>query len=191
MAVLSEHNIGRFMAGDLSVGSYDEMASRITDFMGFIEPAGGLRVLRALVAIESGVAPDLVARHLDWRDFESFCARLIKAKGFSVTLDLRLKQPKAQIDILARSSSISLVVDCKHWARERGPAALSAVVERQKARALLVRRKMKEVEPMAVVVLSLANEQARYVDGAAVVPVRTLGDFLDRLPSYSPNLALL
>jgi hypothetical protein len=189
MTVLSGPNLERFMAGDLYVGSYEDRVSRIIDAMGLPEPVEESRVVRAIFAMDAGVTPDLVAKYLDWKDFERFCSRLIGAKGFTVTRDLRLKQPRAQIDILARSPSLCLIVDCKHWARERGPAALSAVVERQTARALLVRRKMKDVEPMAVVVLSLANEQPRYVDGAAVVPVRTLADFLDNIAGYSTNLS--
>ena len=190
MTVITEGNIAKFMAGGFLVEGFDERLRRVAEAAGVVEPSGAPRVLRALVAIDAGVPPDLVARHLDWKDFERFCARLMASRGFRVTLDLRLKRPRAQVDILARSSTMALLVDCKHWARERGPAGLSAVVEKQKARAVLVRKAMKEVEPMAVVVVSLAEERPRFLDGAAIVPVRALGDFLANSPGLADSLAL-
>jgi hypothetical protein len=190
MAVLTERNIEKFMTGELALGGYLDRVRRVADAAGIVEPLNNPRLIRAMVAMEAGFPPDYVARYLDWRDFEGFCARLMAARGFSVTLDLRLNRPRAQVDILARSSSLALLVDCKHWARERGRAGLSAVIERQIARAGLVRRVMEDVEPMAVVVLSLAEERPRYLGGAAVVPVRALGDFLDNVLGYSADLTL-
>jgi len=190
MAVLTERNVEKFMVGELALDGYMDRVRRVADAAGIVEPSANPRVIRAMVALEAGVPPDYVARYLDWRDFEGFCARLMAARGFSVTLDLRLKRPRAQVDILARSSSIALLVDCKHWARGRGGAGLYAVIEKQIARARLVRIAMKAVEPMAVVVLSLAEERPGFLGGAAVVPVRALGDFLDNALAYSAQLTL-
>ena len=190
MAALTERNVQRFMAGDLALAGYSERLRRVADAVGFDDLSSAPMVVRAMVAMDAGAPPDLVARYLDWKDFEVFCARLMVAHGFGVTLDLRLRRPRAQVDILARCSSMALLVDCKHWARERGPAGLSEVVEKQKNRASLVRKAMKEVEPMAVVVISLVEERPRFLGGAAVVPVRALGDFLENVLGYSDSLAL-
>ena len=190
MVVLTEWNVEKFMTGELSLDGYTDTLRRIADDAGMTELPAGPRVLRAMIAIEAGVPPDFVARYLNWKDFETFCAGLMAAKGFGVTPDLRLKRPRAQVDILARSSTIALIVDCKHWSRERGPSGLAALMEKQKARAALVRRAMKEVEPMAVVLLSLVEERPRYLNGGAIVPVRALGDFLDNLHAYASGLEL-
>jgi hypothetical protein len=190
VAILTERNIEKFMTGEIPLDSYGDSAKRVAEAAGIVKPSDSPRIIRAMIAMEAGVAPDLVARYLDWKDFEGFCAGLMAARGFSVALDLRLKRPRAQVDILARSSSIALLVDCKHWARERGAAGLSKVVEKQIARAALVRKAIKNVEPMAVVVLSLVEERPRYVGGGAVVPIRALGDFLDNLFAYSGELTL-
>ncbi len=189
MTRLTERNLEAFLAGELYSLQEGDALQSVAGFLGLVDNAAASKVSRAVVAIREGVPAEVVSRHLDWKDFEGFCASLMAAKGFDVTRDLRLKKPRAQIDILARSPSIALIVDCKHWARERGPAGLSAVVEKQKNRALLLRKRMECLEPMAVVVLSLAEERARYVDGAAVVPVRTLGDFLDNVSGYSDGLS--
>ena len=190
MTALFGSNLEKFMAGELSLGAYEARVSKVADAVGIEEGAFGYRVLRAMVALEAGASPEMVARYLDWKDFEAFCAFLMKAKGFAVTRDLRLNRPRVQVDILARSPSIALIVDCKHWSHVRGPAALSQVVSRQGERAAAVRSKMKDVEPMAVVVLSLAEERPRYIMGGAVVPVRILGDFLDNISGYSQGMEL-
>lgn len=189
MLRLSEGNLGRFMAGDFPE-PFEAKVSRAAEDLGLLNPTEGVRALRGIVAVEAGVRPEAVAKFLDWRDFETFCACLMGARGFEVERDLRLTKPRAQVDILARSPSVSLLVDCKHWGRERGSGALRQVVERQRARALLVRSRFRHLEPLAVVVLSLAEEQARFVDGGAVVPIRTLGDFLDNLATYVQGLTL-
>ncbi len=190
MALVTERNVERFMGGGLSLDFFGKRVRQAVDSLGILNPSDGPSVLRALVAMEAGAPPDLVSRYLDWKDFEGFCARLVAARGFAVTLDLRLNRPRAQIDVLARSSSIALLVDCKHWARARGVGGLSAVVEKQAARARLVRKAMKDVEPMAVVVLSLVEERPKFVGGGAVVPMKALGDFLDNVLAYASNLTL-
>jgi Restriction endonuclease len=149
-----------------------------------------LRVFRAITACRLGALPEDVARFLDWRDFESFCATILRAADYTVTENLLLRNPRLQIDILARSPSIALVVDCKHWARERGPSTMGRVAAAQAQRALRLRAKMSHLEPMAVVVLALSNEQARFVGGAAVVPIGVLGGFLRDLPSFVQELSL-
>ncbi len=190
MAVLTERGIERFMTGTVPLEYFGDRAKRAAGDMGLVGISDTPQLVRALIAIEAGAPPDQVARYLDWRDFEGFCARLMAAKGFRVTLDLRLKRPRAQVDILARSSSIALIVDCKHWAREKGPAGLSAAIEKQASRARLVRKAMGQVEPMAVVVLSLVEERPRYLGGGVVVPMRSLADFLDNAVAYAGGLTL-
>jgi Restriction endonuclease len=186
---LSERNVGEYIDGLLPLEGYEAALSSVRATLGPRWSVREARVGRAMVAIAANVPADKVASHLDWRDFEGFCAGLLAAKGFRVTEDLRLKKPRIQVDVLARSSGMSLLVDCKHWARERGPAALAKAAAMQSSRARAIRAQLGHLEPMAVVLLVLAPEQARFVDGAAVVPISTLGDFLDKLELYSQELA--
>jgi hypothetical protein len=146
------------------------------------------RMIRGMAAVKAGASLDDIGKTLSWREFESFCATLLRVKGFEVSENLTLTRPRAQIDILARSHSIALVVDCKHWAKEMGPSALDRVVMAQARRAQLLRSKRPELEPMIVVVLSLANESGRYVRPGVVVPVHTLGDFISGLTSYTEDI---
>jgi hypothetical protein len=132
-----------------------------------------------------------VSKHLSWRDFERFCSSLLRARGYTVKENVMLKQPRAQIDIVAFSGGLSLAVDCKHWARSAGYPGLVRVVESQKARARRLRSGVDGLGPVASVVLTLVDSGARFVAGGAVVPVFALGDFLDNLDVYAESLDLV
>ena len=188
MVRLEGENLERFMSGAFR-SSEVELATQKTEMdMGILSPNSGGRVLRAITACRLGASPESVSRFLDWREFERFCADLLLAKGFTVTENITLTRPRMQIDILARSPSFALVIDCKHWARGKGRSALLSAAEAQVLRAKRLRRTMENLEPLAVVVLVLSDEEARFAEGSAVVPVRTLGSFVDSIESFSELL---
>jgi len=66
-----------------------------------------------------------------------------------------------------------------------GDASLARAAEAQAARARVVRARMEGLEPLAVVLLVLSNERARFVNGAAVVPIFALGSFLDSTDAFA------
>lgn len=187
MRLLSERDIALYMTGEIE--GLDGLIEELGLHLGTEISGLDGRVARALGALKAGASPDLVARFLDWQDFERFCAVLLRARGFAVRENLTFRKPRAQVDILARSPSVALLVDCKQWARERGRSAMAKAAAAQVARARLVRKSQGSLEPMAVVILVLSNEQTRFADGAAIVPVHTLGDFLANLPLYAEHLS--
>lgn len=148
-----------------------------------------MEVLAAAALVGMGVRVEDVSEKLSWKDFELFCGAMLRGWGYSVRENVVLTNPRAQIDIIARTPSLALVVDCKHWAKESGISALTKVVEAQKHRARLARAKMKELEPMAVAVFVLWNERTRFLNGAAIVPAYTLSDFLSNLPLHQESLS--
>jgi hypothetical protein len=179
-----------YVEGTHSDAAFERAMSSLLVDLGAQNQSMDPKVLRAIAACVVGALPEDASEYLGWKDFEHFCAALFRARGYSVTENLTLTKPRAQIDLLARSPRLALVVDCKHWARERGPSAMARVALAQAERAKLVRKRMKEVEPMAVVIVVLSNEQTRMTEGAAVVPVRTLSAFLDELPALMGMLNL-
>ena len=160
----------------------------IQNEFGPLPPSSPERVLRAMAALRTGSLPDEVAKYIDWKDFEGFVAAFIGAAGFEVRQNLVLTRPRVQVDILARSGSVCLLVDCKHWARPMGPSGLAQAVSAQTRRALVVRGKMSDLEPLVVVILLLNDEPTRFIEGAAVVPIHALRDFLLNLQAYAGKL---
>ena len=182
--LISDQKLKRFLEGEAVSGEADSALRELESQLGASSPVVSERVLRAVAACRLGAPTDLVARFLDWKEFETFCASLLRARGYSVTENINLTKPRVQIDILARSTSVALLIDCKHWGHDMGAAALVKAAEAQAERAKAIRAKMRGLEPLIVVLLVLSNERARFVDGAAVVPVFALGSFLENYDAY-------
>ena len=146
------------------------------------------QTLVALALCRHGSRPEEVAAFLDWTEFESFCSRLLVASGYSVEENVILKKPRAQIDLVAFGPSVVLSVDCKHWKREHGPSALRELAAKQMKRSMLLRRAHRDANPIVSAILSFSASQGTFVDGVAVVPLRTLRSFLTSLESYAEYL---
>jgi hypothetical protein len=57
-------------------------------------------------------------------------------------------------------------------------------------RSQFLRRKLEDKRPIASVILSMSAPEGRFVDGAAVVPVRTLKSFIETIDSHLGALDL-
>jgi hypothetical protein len=128
--------------------------------------------------------PEEVSRLLSWQEFEQLAAALLRAAGYEVDENIRMTRPRAQIDAVAYGTSIILSVDCKHYRRGPGPASLRRFAKAQLKRSGLLRKKVKDSRPIASVILSMSEPEGSFVDGVAIVPVRTLRNFLNSLDSY-------
>ena len=152
-----------------------------------VGPSSG-EVMAGLALCARGVPPEVVSKHLSWKDFEGFCSMVLRARGYRVRENILLRKPRAQIDVLGVSDRISLAVDCKHWGRTPGRATLARLVLAQRDRARRLHDGLDPIGPIATVILFLVDPGERFVEGGAVVPVFALGDFLDNVESHSGSL---
>ncbi len=125
-----------------------------------------------------------VSRLLSWQDFERLAGAILRASGYDVRHNVVLTKPRVQIDLVAHGPSAVLCVDCKHYRREQGPSSLDKVALAQLRRSALLRKKAGDMKPIASVILSVSDPEGRFVNGVAVVPVRTLRSFLTSFDSY-------
>ena len=144
-------------------------------------------VLAALELMKSGAAEEDAARHLSWRDFEQFCAYLFKAGGYTVENNVLLSHPRAQIDLVAVGPIFVISLDCKHWKRAPSRSRLEEIAEAQLRRSKLLRARLRDSGPIVSAIVTYSEPQERFVNGVAVVPVRTLGNFIQTVESY-PDL---
>jgi hypothetical protein len=147
--------------------------------------------LAGLALCRRGETPEAVSRALTWKDFEGFCSYIMRAKGYRVRENIILRKPRAQIDVLGVSGRVALAVDCKHWARTPGYSSLAKLVEAQKSRARRLHDTLDRIGPVAVAILTLADQGARFVDGGAIVPIFAFAHFLDSIESYEGRLELV
>ena len=153
-----------------------------------VDPDSADQTLVALALCKGGRPPESVAAALTWRGFESFCSRLFMAAGYRVRENVILREPRAQIDMVAFGPSFLLSVDCKHWKRGHSPSVLSGFARERLRRSRLLRRDLADPRPILSAILSFSEPEGRFVDGVAVVPLRTLSSFLESVESYSEML---
>src|SRR5437870_3897421 len=155
-------------------------------------PGSELRpTLAALALVSLGVSSESVSRMLPWGDFESFCADIAIAQGYQVKRNVTLRNPRAQIDFIARSETVIASMDCKHWSR-LGPSAVRALALAQLRRSRLLRRTLRtEKLPIVSAIITLFDSRERFAEGVAVVPVSVLPNFLQDLEGLTEMLEVV
>jgi Holliday junction resolvase-like predicted endonuclease len=140
--------------------------------------------LVAMSLCSLGVTTEEVSSLLSWKEFESFCANLLRAAGYEVREDVQLRKPRAQIDLVAFGPSLVLSVDCKHWKKEASASPLAKVAQDQHRRNAQLKKALSGSKPIVSVILMLSHQGERFVGGAAVVPLHTLRSFLGSVEGY-------
>ena len=174
-------------------GSPEAAASRLRETrLQFGIPGDELRpTLAALALVSLGVSSETVSRMLPWGDFESFCADIALAQGYQVKKNVTLRNPRAQIDFVARSESVIAAMDCKHWSR-LGPSALRTLALAQLKRSRLLRQTLKtERLPIVSAIITLFDDRERFAEGVAIVPVSALPNFLQTLEGLTGMLEVV
>jgi hypothetical protein len=181
---VTEDNVGAFIQGALDAPEARALGDRLESELGVAPSTQERRVVNALVALRLGLTPGTVARHLGWKDFEKFCALLFRSRGYEVMENLTLTKPRAQIDIVAIGPTYAVCVDCKRWKKGHSPSVLRQFAAAQKRRSGLLRRAMKNQEPILSAILSLSAPSGDFVDGVAIIPIGALTSFLDSIEGY-------
>jgi DNA-binding Lrp family transcriptional regulator len=174
----------------------EKILRKARDDMSIVIPSGEERLRMAVKAVTLGASIEECARNLSWKEFESFCTKVLEENGYSCVHGLRFKSANGrryECDIVALSKPTLLLADCKHYAgRVR---ALRSVVEKQLERAdalngsiLTLMRRMSQLaswrETVIVpVIITLFPESIAFVDSVPVVPAFKLNQFIQELPS--------
>ena len=153
-------------------------------------PLGEGPVLAALALIASGATEEEAARSLTWKDFEGFCAQLLRSSGYVVRENVYLSRPRAQIDLVATGPLCVISLDCKHWKRAPSPSALEGFAQAQLRRSRLLRGSLDDPKPIISAILSLSESTGSFIGGVAIVPLRTLRNFIETVESYTGLLTM-
>ncbi|MDW8083681.1 MAG: hypothetical protein RMI49_00560 [Candidatus Caldarchaeum sp.] len=145
-----------------------------------------LKVSLAIEAVRLGEDPQRIARLLSWKELEIYTATLCRLTGLRSKSGVRITLDgiRAEVDVLASSPSLCLVIDCKRWNKTLSGKTLHTIVEQVKHRTQVVKtffeRKYKGVGMVcfAPVVVSLYEPVSRNFDGVFIVPVTAIKGFL-------------
>jgi Restriction endonuclease len=157
-----------------------------------LAPSAPRSVLAAVALARIGGDLDVAARSLSWGDFEDFCAMAVAASGYQVRKNVRLRKPTRQIDIVAESQSLVLVIDCKHWRRGVGAAGLEPAALAQAERAtMLMKAAPARGRAYLPMLLTVLDSQLKVLSGVPVVPLHGLKEFLTSVNRFEDRFSFV
>lgn len=167
-------------------GSPSEAATLLENLSTELGLRGGApsNPLAALALIRLGRDSEEVAALLRWNEFEDLCAKLLSSYGYDVRRNVVLTKPRKQIDLFAKSSLLSLSVDCKHYVTRIGAYSLAKFAEDQRERSQLYKERMGHTGPVLPVILTLSEAETEFVEGVPIVPILKLRSFLQSVNPY-------
>lgn len=144
----------------------------------------------------NGCPVELLAKELDWRDFEGLVAEIFSANGFRTFRNFRFSSNgrRYEVDVVALERPKAIVVDCKHWGMRPGKSSsLKNAATDQLRRAVELSKRIHEFPKMSVyewgsvdttpILVTLYQEGITENGGVLVVPLFRLNSFLDELRS--------
>ena len=144
------------------------------------------RLQTALFAIKLGADVESVSEYLTWQDFESITGLILEKKDFDVTKNLILTKPRMEIDVVGIKMDIALLIDCKHW-KTMSKSALNEIVKKQVER---VKRYVADENMSALpVIVTLHQEEIKFIENVPIVPIMKLSSFLDEFVGNLDSLA--
>jgi len=138
----------------------------------------------AMLAIQMGVDIEDIAKILNWKDFEMLATNILDVCGYVAYHGLRLKKPRAEIDVVGIKDGMALLIDCKHWKRS-SPSELNrfALMQIERAKAF-VRANEGKVRFAIPAILTLHLESITFADDVPVIPIIKLRSFLNEMHGY-------
>jgi hypothetical protein len=169
----------RFLAKN-EMGVIDSNSIKFTDFD---------RMRLAILAIQHGADIEDVSEMLNWRDFEVLSAHILESHGYMAYHALRLKKPRAEIDVVGMKDGLAVLVDCKHWKRN-GNSELKRFAMMQVKRARAFAKLNKDVRISIPVILTLHTGSITFADEVPVIPILKFRSFLNEIHGYLDEVRL-
>jgi DNA-binding Lrp family transcriptional regulator len=159
------------------------------------------KVQIAILCLNLGADPSYVSRHLDWREFEEFTAKIVDAYGYTVYKNYRFKSVNRrwEIDVLAIKKPVLLCLNCKHFLKQRWSSLRKAALEElERAEALKQALPRLKLEPkpsegwkILPALVTLITPKSKIYDKIPIVRITELGNFLEELTLYTDSLKFL
>ena len=138
----------------------------------------------AMLAIHMGVDIEDLSKMLNWKDFEMLATNILDACGYVAYHRLRLRKPRAEIDVVGIKDSMALLLDCKHWKRNSQSALNKfALMQIDRAKAFVKANKWK-VRFAVPAILTLHLESIIFANDVPVIPITKFRSFLNELTGY-------
>ena len=155
----------------------------------------GDKVKTALLAVRLGATVEQVSVSLGWKDFEDFTAYILDQHNFTTYTTFRLRKPRIEIDVLAVKNDFTIAIDCKHWRRGLGYAALERAAANQIRRSEDVIRSSRgeglSLKRILPAIITMYSEDIHQVKGVPIVPVHSFQKFILQVEGHLDELTIV
>jgi hypothetical protein len=148
------------------------------------------RMKAAMLCLNRGCDIYHVSGQISWKDFERLTSEALKSFGYLTKTNVRFTRPRMEIDVIGLTSSLALVIDCKHW-KHTNRSSISIHSKKQEARARRFVSADQRVRQAVPVILTLQAESIKYVEKIPIVPIAQLHSFLQETQSYMPEMCVI
>ncbi len=140
----------------------------------------------AIAGVKSGIPEDELARHLDWRDFEAFAAKVLNEAGLEVLRNVVSRVPRFEVDVVGVGDSIAVAIDCKRWSYSvSSPSRVAEAARAQVRRARLLAEHGASLglprgcRTLVPALLLLREGLPPVLEGSLVIPASALRTLID------------
>ncbi|MGH9876479.1 MAG: restriction endonuclease [Nitrososphaerales archaeon] len=144
----------------------------------------------AMLAMKMGIDVEELSETLSWKDFELLAGSILDANGYVTHHSLRMKKPRAEIDVVGIKDGMALLIDCKHWKRS-SPSEMKRLASMQVKRAEAFVRANEQIKFAIPAILTLHLESITVADDVPVIPIIKLRSFLSEMQGYLNEIKVI
>jgi hypothetical protein len=149
------------------------------------------RLKTALMAMQIGCDIETASYSLTWKDFEALTVEILHRFGYTTQTNVRLTNPRCEIDVIGIHSTRAIVIDCKHWKR-RNVSSVSSYAKKQLERTKLLLEKYTNIITSAIpVVVTLHYERVSFINKVPIIPINMLNSFLSEFDLNCPVIQVV
>lgn len=135
------------------------------------------RLKTGILAISMGAPIDEVSGLLNWQDFESLSAEILRSRDFDTTRNVMFTNPRMQIDVVGVKSGVAVLIDCKHWNRMTQYSLEEAVKKQvERTRRFVSKEKVDAAIPAIV---TLHQHETKFIQRVPIIPIFQLDAFCE------------
>ena len=153
------------------------------------------KVKIATILCSLGEPSDEASKTLDWKEFETFSLSILENHGYTLHQNVRLRNPKMEIDLVAHRENVAIVVDCKHWRKSISSSVMNQIVESQIIRTKNLINKGSNYLGSAMkiipTILTLYGGATPFFAGVPIVPIQKFSDYLLGVQGYLDDILVL
>jgi hypothetical protein len=143
-----------------------------------------------LFLLQNGCDAKILSSRLSWKDFELFTSIILKQSNYLCEINVHLRRPRFQIDVVGRAGKTALFVDCKHW-KNMSTSKRIECAHQQQRRARAYMKIYGNIKNGIPIIVTLNEPASRFVDRVPFVAINRLHMFLKDYDSFQDEICCI